>query len=202
MKKKHIRIGVGILLAASLCLLVGCSSGNKKGDKSKESSSSKSTLSKSSSQSESEVASSENTGIDASDSSTTVPETTQELTTLKATTEGKIALALAKMASLTPNAVSAEQIKAAQQLIFRCFTTNFGHVEYSIGDRELNNPNDGTVGGYIYCLILQDEGFVQYGTQSVSEEDPVTEYPTYTYDSVTADEIQLASTLKDKIVIN
>ena len=197
MKKKRIPIGVGLLLVTSLCLLVGCSSGAKKADKVKQS-----TLSKSSSQKESEVTSSENTETGVTESSTDISETNQELTTLKATTEGKIALALAKMASLTPESVNAEQIKVTPHLIFKSFTSNFGNTEYSIGNRDLNNPTDETVGGYAYCLILKDEGFVQYGTQGIPEEDPATKYPTYTYDSLTADEIQLASTLKDKIIVN
>ena len=128
MKMKPVALGAGLLLAASLCLLVGCGSGNKKSERSKESSSSKSSLSKSSAKPSSKTDintndnssqnSEEGTSGNAQAGSGQTSTATQELATLQTSIQGKIALALAKMASQTPGMVSAERLKTEPNLTF------------------------------------------------------------------------------------
>ena len=128
MKMKPVALAAGLLLAASLCLLVGCGSGNKKSERSKESSSSKSSLSKSSAKPSSKTDintndnssqnSEEGTSGNAQAGSGQTSTATQELATLQTSIQGKIALALAKMASQTPGMVSAERLKTEPNLTF------------------------------------------------------------------------------------
>ena len=128
MKMKPVALGAGLLLAASLCLLGGCGSGNKKSERSKESSSSKSSLSKSSAKPSSKTDintndnssqnSEEGTSGNAQAGSGQTSTATQELATLQTSIQGKIALALAKMASQTPGMVSAERLKTEPNLTF------------------------------------------------------------------------------------
>jgi hypothetical protein len=192
MKKKQIIVGTAGLLTC-LSLLAACGTTAKKEDKLASSSTSKSTK-----QSSSEVQSSST-----SESSEPVETdtTTTELTTLEATVQGKIALALAKMQSVAPDQVDLDRIKTEAQLTFTAQNSSFGYTEYFIANGALNSVSSETIGGYAYCLIIRDDSFVQYGTQGIPAEDPATTNPVYYFKDLTPQEIELAMTLKDKIVI-
>lgn len=199
---KRVVIGVAVLLSCA-ALLVSCGSRAKKEEKTVSSSTSKS-VKKSSSEVKSSVPESSET---VETSETPEPEvntssTPTELTTLEATVEGKIALALAKMQSVTPDRVNLNRLTTEPQFAFKAQASSYGYTEYFISNSALDDPSIETVGGYAYCFIIRDDSFVQYGTQALPPEDPATTNPIYYFKELTAQEIQLAMSLKDKIVVN
>lgn len=229
MKMKPVALAAGLLLAASLCLLVGCGSGNKKSERSKESSSSKSSLSKSSAKPSSKTDintndnssqnSEEGTSGNAQAGSGQTSTATQELATLQTSIQGKIALALAKMASQTPGMVSAERLKTEPNLTFSkkavIYSTETERnipvldaagrplEEYRTGTNAINSiENAQQVSSGYYNLIIQDGSFIQYDGNGIPAVDPTTTYPSYAYQTLTADQIHLATAIKNKIVIN
>ncbi|MBP6984730.1 MAG: hypothetical protein KBB22_04150 [Lactococcus sp.] len=51
-------------------------------------------------------------------------------------------------------------------------------------------------------MIIQDGSFIQYDGNGIPAVDPTTTYPSYAYQTLTADQFHLATAIKNKIVIN